>query len=60
MFLVALYMYVFVAFSKTYGKSSFFFFPSSFFLHYINIWGQKLQNPILRSISTVYLNQAEI
>ena len=29
------------------------------FLHYINIWGQKLQNPILRSISTDHLNQAE-
>ena len=29
MFLVAFYKYVFVAFSKTYGKSS-FFFPSFF------------------------------
>ena len=51
MFVVAFYMYVFVAFSKTYGKS--------FFLHYINIWGQKVQNPVLRSISTNHLNQAE-
>ena len=36
-----------------------FFFPSSVFLHYINICGQNLQNPVLISISTDHLNQVE-
>ena len=35
------------------------FFPSSVFLHYINIFGQNLQNPVLISISTDHLNQLE-
>ena len=36
-----------------------FLFPSSVFLHYINICGQNLQNPVLISISTVHFNQVE-
>ena len=57
MFLVAFYKYVFVAFSKTYGNSPFFFLLSSVFAHYINICGQNLPNPVLVSISTDHLNQ---
>ena len=36
-----------------------FLFPSSVFLHYINICGQNLQNPVLISISTDHFNQVE-